>query len=247
MIIRIINWNKKISYWIEKKLPQYQFRIFGAFNHEVVSVIDSLTQGAIIVDIGGGRRSPFAKHINTDIEVIGVDISDEELKLNKDLSRFVVCDVTKHLPFEDNSVDLIMSRSVVEHLDGVDKFLEESYRVLKPGGKCIHLFPSKFAPFSIANMMLPNVLAKKILYKLHPHQVGLGGFKAYYQYTYHPAFPNALKRAGFKVELSKAGYYQSNYFSFCVPLYLISATYEVLLHFFNIRLLGANLLVVARK
>lgn len=247
MIKQFIGWNKKISYKIEKRLPQYQFRIFGAFNAEVLEVIESLEKGAAIVDIGGGSRSPFAQHVKNDVEIIGVDISDEELKLNKDLTRFVVCDVTSYLPFDDDSLDLIMSRSVVEHLDGVPKFLEESYRTLRPGGRCIHLFPSKFAPFSIANMLLPNAIAKKILYKLHPHQVGLGGFKAYYQHTYHPAFPNELKKAGFKVNLSKAGFYQSNYFSFFVPFYLLSALYEMILHFLNLRILGANLLVVAEK
>jgi hypothetical protein len=86
--------------------------------------------------------------------------------------------------------------------------------VLRPSGKCIHLFPSKYAPFSIANQILPNFLAKKILYRIHPHQVGLGGFRAYSDMTYYPAFTNVLIKNGFTIESAKPGYYQSNYFNF---------------------------------
>jgi len=247
MLKKFIDLNKSLSHKIEKKLPQYQYRIFGGFNDSVITTIEGLNKGDVILDIGGGRRSPFAKHIKKDVEVIGIDISDEELKLNPHLSRFVVCDVTVNLPFEDNSVDLIMSRSVVEHLNGVPDFVKEAHRVLKPNGKFIHLFPSKFAPFAIANRMLPNAIAKKILYKIHPHQVGLGGFKAYYEHCYYPAFPNLLEKENFNIHLAKAGFYQSNYFTFFLPFYLISALYEMILYYLDLKILGANLLVVASK
>lgn len=50
----------------------------------------------------------------------------------------VVHDLTKFpYPFKDESVDEIVSNHFVEHLTGEDfmKFMDECYRILKPGGK----------------------------------------------------------------------------------------------------------------
>jgi len=47
-----------------------------------------------------------------------------------------IIDLTKPLPFEDNSVDEILCWNTMEHLPGLYpmKLLEEIYRILKPGG-----------------------------------------------------------------------------------------------------------------
>lgn len=37
-------------------------------------------------------------------------------------------------PFEDNSFDIVIAEHVIEHLDDVIKVIEETHRILKPGG-----------------------------------------------------------------------------------------------------------------
>jgi ubiquinone/menaquinone biosynthesis C-methylase UbiE len=44
-----------------------------------------------------------------------------------------------HLPMEDESVDLILSRSVFEHLANPQALYAEMARVLSPGGSVIFL------------------------------------------------------------------------------------------------------------
>ena len=48
----------------------------------------------------------------------------------------IYCDLTKDLPYADNSVDLIFSEHVIEHFQKLDgsHLIEECFRVLKPGG-----------------------------------------------------------------------------------------------------------------
>jgi ubiquinone/menaquinone biosynthesis C-methylase UbiE len=87
----------------------------------------------LVVDIGGGRRCLFAKHRRSAATIVAVDISPEELSHNEDVDRRIVADATKKLPFESDSVDVVCSRSVVEHLPDVDHFLAEAHRVLRPG------------------------------------------------------------------------------------------------------------------
>lgn len=48
----------------------------------------------------------------------------------------MVLDITKELPFKDNSIDEILASHVLEHLEGESffKLMEEAHRVLKEGG-----------------------------------------------------------------------------------------------------------------
>jgi predicted SAM-dependent methyltransferase len=55
----------------------------------------------------------------------------------------IFVDIRKRLPFPDESVDLILSEHLLEHV-GVEHatfFLQESHRILKPGGRIRHSTP----------------------------------------------------------------------------------------------------------
>jgi len=43
-------------------------------------------------------------------------------------------DLEGSLPFADDSIDLVVSNQVIEHLSDTDSFVAEIYRVLRPGG-----------------------------------------------------------------------------------------------------------------
>lgn len=75
------------------------------------------------------------KAIGTRKPIFGVDINDEYLKIaeSKGLKVFKA-DVNYDLPFEDNFFDCLTANQIIEHLIDVDKFLEEVFRILKPGG-----------------------------------------------------------------------------------------------------------------
>jgi len=63
--------------------------------------------------------------------------------LNTDLFGRMPVDITKKLPFADDSIDLLYSNHVVEHVYSREfkKFLKESHRVLKKGGSHIIATP----------------------------------------------------------------------------------------------------------
>jgi ribosomal protein S18 acetylase RimI-like enzyme len=56
-----------------------------------------------------------------------------------------------------------------------------------------------------------------------------------------------LERAGFEVVEERVRYYQAEYFSWFVPLYLVNAAYELVVYRLGVRDLAAAVLVVARK
>jgi SAM-dependent methyltransferase len=241
--------NKRVSYRIERHLPQRQFDIQTTYDHTVATHMATLSSRAIVVDVGAGKECTFARYRKRDAEVriIGVDRSSDELGKNPDVDEKRVADVTLGLPFEAGEADMVVSRSVIEHLRDSELFVREASRVLKPGGYCIHLFASRFAPFAIANRMLPPKVATKLLNTMHPECSGKLGFESHYNKTYVSAMRTLLIRNGFEVENVFVSYYQSGYYNFFLPLYLLSAIYELLVKTLRVENLAAKVLIVAKK
>jgi SAM-dependent methyltransferase len=93
----------------------------------------------------GGASGRVARHMSLQHDVPDVWISDinrEHINfvshVFKGALRGVQCQSIPHLPFEDNSFDLISAFSVFSHIESFDEtWLLEMRRVLKPGGTLI--------------------------------------------------------------------------------------------------------------
>ena len=96
----------------------------------------------IAVELGCGQTKQnaefYKQNLNTDpTKIIGVDIVDcKGVDVIHDLTVFPY-------PFEDNTIDALYACHFVEHLDGAErmKFMDECYRILKPGGKMRLIHP----------------------------------------------------------------------------------------------------------
>lgn len=240
--------NRRLAQAIERRLPQAREDLQAAYRRAIEERMNA-HQGQLVVDVGGGRRCHFADLRDPALgtRIVAVDISAEELEHNWDVDEKRVADVQRELPFEDGEVDLIVSRSVLEHLEDVEAFVRESARVLKSGGYAIHMLPSKFSPHSIANQLLPRSLSKRAVHFFVPGSEGRLGFPAYYDRCYPAALRRLLERHGFAVEELRPDYYQSDYYDSFLPAYLLSAAYELAVRALRLENLAASLLVVARK
>jgi SAM-dependent methyltransferase len=241
--------NKGLCAILERSLPQAEPDIHAVYETRVATYLSTLPAGAKVVDVGGGRKCDFAKYRSprSGIKLIAVDISAEELEHNADVDETRVADVTKELPFDDEAVDLIVSRSVLEHLQNSELFIENSARILKRGGYAIHVFPSKYAPFAMINRLLPNSISKWLLHILIPGSEGRLGFRAYYDRTYMSGMKRIIKRYDFEIIDVEVSYYQAGYFNFFVPFFLLNVLYELIVYALRLENLAATVIVVARK
>jgi SAM-dependent methyltransferase len=97
--------------------------------------------GKRCLDIGSGKGNHLVGLARRGIEAFGIDRRTECVEI---LEQFDIrdCDLEKGpFPFEDSMFDVVLSKSVIEHVRNTDNVLSEALRVLRPGGTAIFLTP----------------------------------------------------------------------------------------------------------
>ena len=112
-----------------QKLAAY---IFQRFN---------LAQGCKLLDVGCGRGEFLRGFMQCGVAGFGVDQSRAAESLCPNATLRTSDIENDGLPFEDNSFDVVYSKSVIEHFYYPERMVQEVFRVLKPGGKVITLCP----------------------------------------------------------------------------------------------------------
>ena len=102
-----------------------------------------LPNDAVGVDIGcGSGKAAELLQSQRGIKVIGYDISEVAVEAAKKRGvRAHQVDVTK-LPIEGRSQDFAIALDVIEHIEDKKALLNEIFRVLRPGGKCLITVPA---------------------------------------------------------------------------------------------------------
>lgn len=239
--------NRRVSAAIERRLPHAE-ALWPVYDRTVADIVER-RDGQLVVDVGAGLECSFARLLaNRDrTTIVGVDVASEALERNRDLDRFVVADASSGLPFPQDSVDVIVSRTTLEHLPDVASFFANCRRVLKPGGSMAHVFSCRYAPFAVLNRALPERFSGALLARLKPECAGECGYHAFYDRCYHSAIRDSVVGSGFELVELRSSFYQSWYVDFFVPLYLASAAYELSARAAGLDDLAAYLLVVARR
>lgn len=126
----------------------------------------------------------------------------------------------------DNSVDVIYSRSVFEHLERPGNVLQEFRRILSPGGRCVILTASLWDYATLVSMLIPN--------RFHPYIVSRTEgraaedvFPARYRCNTRGRVLSLAKSSGLDVEdFRYAGQYPA-YFAFSPVLFSVASMYEL--------------------
>jgi SAM-dependent methyltransferase len=96
-------------------------------SREELLLISSNNENMIYIDLGCGSKKKDG-YLGVDItQLDGVDI---------------VCDISKGLPFEDNSIDGVYSNFLFEHVNDVIFLFQELYRVCRAGTFIEFIVPS---------------------------------------------------------------------------------------------------------
>lgn len=154
------------------------------------SALADIKAGDTVVDLGSGAGFDafiVSREVGPSGKVIGVDLSDDMLKLaNQNIKKgnykntsFVKGDI-EELPLEGNLADLVISNCVINLSTRKDKVFKEAYRILKPGGK-----------IAISDVVLEKELPAFIKNSLAGQVACVSGAEKI------PTYMNYIKDAGF--------------------------------------------------
>ena len=121
-------------------LDQYHFEKL----HHLLRLVDfDGYRGRSVLEVGCGAGVDLARFAKGGAEVTGVDLAPSAIELARAnfsqqglRGRFEVAD-GEHLPFPDNSFDLVYAHGVVQYTANPRQLVEECRRVLKPGGEAV--------------------------------------------------------------------------------------------------------------
>lgn len=104
--------------------------ILGEFGH-------FLDAESVILDFGCGEGALVEAYRRAGLNAVGADVVLPRpgrwlLPVDPDNYR---------LPFSDGTFDVVLSNSVLEHVENLELALDEIRRVMKPGGASLHFFP----------------------------------------------------------------------------------------------------------
>jgi SAM-dependent methyltransferase len=244
----VIDANIRLSEATERRLrlPSDE-ALWVGFESEASALIHDLPDGAVVLDLGGGRSCRYAGAVQPPgrVKLVAVDISPEELALNKDVADTCVGDVAAGLPGDDGSVDLILSRALLEHVDNVPAAVRHMARVLRPGGTALHFIPCRYSLFGTAARLLPFGPLLRLTHRVSPAMREVIMFPVHYDHCYPQALEREFQAAGFSEVDIQVTWACSGYFTPIYPLYLLHAAYEHVMRRLNARRLAQYMVVRA--
>jgi len=107
---------------------------------EMEQLISLLPSGGSVLEFGAGTGQQARILADRGFDVVAVDMASSTYASHR---SFPVQDYDgRRIPLNDQSVDVVFSSNVLEHVEDLSATLAEFRRVLRPGGTGIHVMPT---------------------------------------------------------------------------------------------------------
>ena len=201
-----------------------------------------LKPGYTLLDAGCGRNAEVLGRLAGKAgRLIGVDLVEFSPEAQRKPVELVQSDLGD-MPIESGSVDMVISRAVMEHLEDPLVVYREFCRVLRPGGSLIFLTPNLWDYASLIAKLVPNRFHAAIVARTEGRKED-DTFHTHYRSNTGRAIRKWAARSGFSLAwLRYLGQYPS-YLMFNPALFLIGTAYEkAISRFDSLRILRGWLL-----
>jgi SAM-dependent methyltransferase len=165
-------------------------------------VSDACPPGGIVADLGCGDEDFLTFLLERGARITGVD----DLAFEGNYDSYLRADLERELPQEPQTLDLVASKFLLEHIADPDGFLRRIYTALKPGGSVILMTPNiLYYPYA-ANYLLSRFLPQELRMRLVSQITGRRDadiFPVAYACNTPARLRRSLENAGFEVVFLK--------------------------------------------
>lgn len=168
----------------------------------LLSFLDNLSNGNRILDLGSGTGYYLNLMQKRGYSCVGVDLSQDMVRQSMTAYPDIPVNIAdaRKLPFSDNSFDALISIETLRYFSNRDQFLNEIFRVIKPGGI---VFITAAPLFSTNTYGIFNTLCR--IFNLSSLVSCFQSFETV------GSLKHRLKKAGFE-NISISGYFFGPYF-----------------------------------
>lgn len=198
-------------------------------------------QARRVIELGGANRPVFQQSALS--EYIGIDIDDTRSARSSYSTYFAQPCEHEVVDPRCTNVDLVLSKYLLEHTRDNRLVFANIRRWLSPTGRGIHLLPLRFHPYSIANRLAGNRVARRLIPILRPETTSITGYPAFYHLCDALSLPRELRAMGFEFEI-KYFFGAEDYFGFFAPLGISLHIFNRVAHRFGLTFLASNAVIV---
>jgi SAM-dependent methyltransferase len=243
MVKSFIRANRKASEDLIQKFPSF-FSISDSYNKELMLRIRraiARDNKPVILEAGGIDRPLLEK--SDDYVYVGLDIENKE-RCYDVYDQFIVQSIEQPV---DGCFDVIISKTLLEHVPDNKASIKSMYNSLKPGGTMHHYIPAKWHPYSIALRLVGPTLQRKLIARLRPAAVDVTGYQAFFNHCSVGQMKRLCKKAGF-IDVDVKPYFRANdYFAFLVPMFIMDTFFENICQAFNLSLFCSGFVLSAKR
>jgi SAM-dependent methyltransferase len=215
-----------------------------ALDHWFARTVAHHRAGGSLLEFGCGQAFHLSRLLSSQFtRMSGTDIEDVQASAVPTGTVFRRC-TTQSLPFDAEEFDVVVTRSVIEHLDDPVVTFRELSRVARPGALMLMNLPNKWDYVSIAARLSGPF--KSWLLK---HVVGQkrDDFPVFYRCNTRRRIRAVAQQSGWTVVGFRPLPSQPSYLSFLVPLYLLGAIYQFVISMLLIDMLQPSFVVLLQK
>lgn len=100
-----------------------------------------------ILDVGCGIGTYVERLSQLSSQVHGIDVDRQRIRAGRERGLSLLAGTAEELPFDDDSIDVVLLNEVIEHVRDDRQALKDAFRVLRPGGDLVIFAPNRLYPF----------------------------------------------------------------------------------------------------
>lgn len=201
-------------------------------------------EGAALLEFGCGRTlrltrllgNRFAQRFATDIEGVPPQHVPADVVFKR-------C-TTERMPFDDEQFDVVVIRSVMEHVEDPNQAFSELARVTKRGGRVLMNLPNRWDYVSVLAVLTGRF--KSSILK-HVVRTRWEDFPVAYRCNTRRSLRRYATAAGFEIQEFLPLPSPPSYLCFFVPLYVAGAVYQFIISLLGLDMLQPAFVVILGK
>lgn len=143
-----------------QELGAVRFALTLEETEQVKEMVSMNLTDKLLLEIGCGMGTSSVMFALQGAQIVASDLTKHAVQMtnNKfqmlDLNGIAVQADAEHLPFRDNTFDVVFSSGVLHHTPNTEQAIDEIYRVLKPGGEAVVMLYAKWSFHYLVSLFL---------------------------------------------------------------------------------------------